>query len=63
MTAKEFDAVRWTSGIQVDYEGGVYRVVCVEFHERLIGISGLISNAPDEISWIRCENAAIHASK
>ncbi len=58
MTIEEFDNKRFGNSDAVEYKGEIYNLRKVDFEERLFG---LIKDGedPDDITWIRCENAEL----
>jgi len=59
MTIQEFDNTGWTCGMNAEYHGKTYKVASCDFDEKIIGLLGVILNAPEEISWVRCENVTL----
>jgi len=59
MSIDEFQRFGFMSGDKAEYEGVSYPIASVDFVESLIGILGEISNAPDDITWKRCENCEV----
>ena len=60
MKIAEFDTTKWTAGMYARYgDGKIYPIVSCDFGEKLVGLTGLIANEPQEISWARCENITI----
>ncbi len=56
MTQQEFDNTSFGKGDAIEYKGEIYNIRKVDFDEQLFG---LIKEGgdPDDIAWIRCENA------
>lgn len=61
MTIDKFIDQSWTSGMKAKYhgDGQTYLIASVDFGEFLVGLCGVVQNAPDETSWVRCENVTL----
>ena len=60
MTKEEFNATGWTPGMTADYQGKTYPIASCDFEEQLIGLHRVLDGAPEDIVWVRCENAIVH---
>jgi len=60
MTIQEFNAMGWTPGMTADYQGNTYQIGSCDFEEKLVGLAGVCEGAPDEITFVRCENVTVH---
>ena len=58
MTTEEFDATKWGANMKARYHSDdmVYMIASCDFEEKLVGLLGIVSNAPNEVSWVRCEH-------
>ena len=60
MTIEEFNQTGWTAGMTARYtDGETYPIASCDFGEKLVGLKGIVQNAPDEVSWVRCENVTL----
>ena len=57
MTQAEFDSAKFRSSSRVIYRGAEYRVVSVNFHERLLGLP--CGDDDEDLIWVRCENVEV----
>lgn len=56
MKIKEFTTTNWQKNVFVEYDGNVYKVVAVNFVEKLIAIDEQWNVDP---IWVRYENAEL----
>lgn len=63
MKIEGFNNTRFGSGMKAGYEGKVYDIVNVDFHEELIGLDSGEEEFPEcgysDIIWVRCENCEL----
>ena len=56
MTREEFDKQEFSALLEIEYQDDKYKVMSVDFEERLIGFNLPTS---DNLYWARCENVKL----
>jgi hypothetical protein len=57
MTIKEFNTIKFASGMHIIYKGERYEIIAVDFEESLIAIDE--KNDPENLSWKWCEHCEL----
>ena len=58
MTQEEFDKTDWKFGMRCVFNGKIYPIISVDFHEKLISINqdSAFIHGKEVEDWKRCEN-------
>jgi|GEM_PF-4985565 len=58
LSVADFNNTRFGGKMQAVYRGTglTHAVASCDFDECLVGLKGVISNEPETVSWVRCEN-------
>ena len=59
MTRESFKKFGWSAGCKCIWQGVEYVIATVDFSSDLIGVVGAISNEPEEVTWVRCEDVKV----
>lgn len=59
MSIDEFNETGWGFHMKAVYHGSVHLVASCDFEEKLVGLVGIVGNAPEKIVMVRCENVRL----